>query len=791
MQQVPQVSWFMKKLKRLPIGRDDELVSGKREASLRTLNVVKSIIGEAIASLTQSQPSAKGQQSWLLIVNITSFVVLCLVVFSKQVPVVMYRYDGTVLLNAAKNQRQWMGSGFDFTMNFLEGNGGLWWAQINTLLDPAFILSSFLAADDTQVPVFAFTFYATEFFLATMLLGHCVGIRRSVVLGSAWLGSLVAFPFFVPTLGTDLLWGNPHALTVISLLSVTVWLLTQIGRGPRVLSWLSALALLLVGGWICFAFAGAAVQPIPVAMAFVTACVCASRSARELRTKVVALLGVGAILGIVFGRFLIGLYMNTKGAVFPTEMFARPLGLENISHLLAPHGRWMSRLLWFFSLAGALLVVSFSTNRQLRTFAFAFLAIQGGIALLVGLIRFWWGDWWAVNPAYIDIYCFSLTSLLAGGLIAALLRLAVQAARRGWSAPTFRLDECPRTVRNFGAIMLSLLPFISLLWAGQPYRDKNFLSDDPWRWPPQATAVADLLQREIGLQNGSVFRGRAVNLSGSRFLEDLQYVPFVSQHSYDQMVLVYAGNDHRLYGLWYFSIPTLIENNHFSSPFFHLITTRLLNTGKIASTHAQTALTKFDYRVLGALGVRYVVTDTVIASNENSIQRLRFSVFEPVRYQYVYELMKLNVGDYSPTRVHVAADATTAMQLMALPSFDFSKEVVLLDGVGNADWVPALNSQINVFRDHLEVAAESNGRSIIVLPVEYSHCLEFSLRSTGPDPVEVRRGNLEQIAIAFSRSLRGSIALHYGPFRNSGCRLADYRDAEALGLKAVPWRAKE
>src|SRR5260221_6584837 len=303
MEQVRYMSRFMKKIKRLPIRRDDELVSGKREASLRTPNVVKSNIGEAIASLTKARLSARGRQSWLVIVNITSFVVLCLVAFSKQVPVVMYRYDGTVLLNAAKNQRQWMGNGFDFTMNFLEGNGGLWWAQINTLFDPAFILSAFLAADDTQVPVFAFTIYATEFFIATILLGYCLGLRFSVVLGSAWLGSLVAFPFFVPTLGTDLLWGNPHALTAIFLLSLTVWLLTQIGCGPRVLSWLSALALLLVGGWICFAFAGAAVQPIPVAMAFVIACVCGSRSARELWTKVAALLGVGAILAIIFGRF--------------------------------------------------------------------------------------------------------------------------------------------------------------------------------------------------------------------------------------------------------------------------------------------------------------------------------------------------------------------------------------------------------------------------------------------------------------------------------------------------------
>ena len=43
------------------------------------------------------------------------------------------------------------------------------------------------------------------------------------------------------------------------------------------------------------------------------------------------------------------------------------------------------------------------------------------------------------------------------------------------------------------------------------------------------------------------------------------------------MDLFYSGNDHRMYGLWYFGIPTLLEANQFSSPFFHLVNARLLN----------------------------------------------------------------------------------------------------------------------------------------------------------------------------------------------------------------------
>jgi hypothetical protein len=123
---------------------------------------------------------------------------------------------------------------------------------------------------------------------------------------------------------------------------------------------------------------------------------------------------------------------------------------------------------------------------------------------------------------------------------------------------------------------------------------------------------------------------------------------------------------------------------------------------------------------------------------------------------------------------------------MANPAFDFGKEVVLTDSLPDANWIPATKSRINVFRDHLELEAESDGRSILVLPVEYSHCLEFMLRSSASAPIEVRRANLEQTAIAFSRSVVGSIALHYGPFEHPDCRLADYRDAKVLALGAVP-----
>ena len=685
----------------------------------------------------------------------------------------MFRYDGTFLLSTALNQRRWMGNGLSYTMNFLEGNGGLWWAQIDTLFDPAFIVAS-LVSDVARWPNIAFTIYASEFFAATLLLGYCLGLRLSLSLSAAWLGSLAAFPFFVPTLSTDILWGNPHAMTAMSLLAVSVWLLQKIGRGRWVKTFAASAGLFAICAYLCLEFAGAIVQLVPAGVIVAAGCFCAAKSGRERRIKLAVLGLISLAIVALFGRFLLGLYLDTKGIVFPNDMWARPLSLSNLSHLLASNARFLGPTIWFSSLGGAVLASVFGTGR-LRIFALCTLAMVLGIAVEIGAIKLFVGDWRSFNPAYFDIYWFPFYALFSVCLFATAARLIAN-----------RLQQRERlrsSLRTVCLLALAMLPWLSLAKARYPYDDPAVRNEDPWRWPPRPTEVTEFLKAEIGLAPGSPVRGRVANLAGATFDKNLLFAPFSSQHNYDQIVLWTTGNDHRLYGLWYFSIPTLIESNHFSSPFFHLIARQLLNSEGIVSGHAQTDLTKFDVRILAMLGTRYVITDREF--DNGAALRLKYSI-DPYRTQYLYEIEAPNLAGYSPTKIHQIKDAATAVQEMADPKFDFQSDVILDTGITEHELNKASATSLRVFRDHLELSAESTGRSILVLPVEYSNCLEFALRSGASEPIEIRRANLEQTAIAFSQSVSGSIALGYGPFRNPGCRLADYRDAQTLRLGDVP-----
>jgi hypothetical protein len=129
---------------------------------------------------------------------------------------------------------------------------------------------------------------------------------------------------------------------------------------------------------------------------------------------------------------------------------------------------------------------------------------------------------------------------------------------------------------------------------------------------------------EIGLTEGSPFRGRIANIAGTDFEPQYAWVPFLSQHDYDAAVSFYTGNDHRNYGLWYFGIPTLIADNQFSSPFFHVINSRLLSSPTQKHVRQLTTITRFEPRIFALLGVRFVITSrplTGIHTEEHACRR--------------------------------------------------------------------------------------------------------------------------------------------------------------------------
>jgi hypothetical protein len=93
-------------------------------------------------------------------------------------------------------------------------------------------------------------------------------------------------------------------------------------------------------------------------------------------------------------------------------------------------------------------------------------------------------------------------------------------------------------------------------------------------------------------------------------------------------------------------------------------------------------------------------------------------------------------------------------------------------------------SRLRVFRDHLVVEAESPGTSLLVLPVEFSHC--FDVRVSDFNQARFLRANINQGALLFSGRLRAELQYRYQPW-HFGCRLRDIDDARRLKLSEVGW----
>lgn len=692
-------------------------------------------------------------QHLLLLAHLASFVALSLVAFQLNSPVAFYRFDGTFLLSVAVNQSHWMAPFGVFSMNPLEGNAGLWFPTAMQLI-PGFAVGRLFG--DELLPAVAFAWFGTEFFVSTLVLGRAIGLRWQASVVGAWVVALSICPFVVPTLASERIWGNPHLLTAISANALALSAFISIGRNSGFRDLLLSLAVLLLLAYIGFS------QPITTVLAWptfgffalVSLFTVGSGTARNRR--ILTLFVIAIFLGFLFGKYLAGLFGYAKTTFFWGDLVPTAVGWRQQSFFLdyGSQVRWLGPFLWATALAGAITCFIRKTSTQVVALGFiGFVLAEMVIAMVVGAGSM---PWRGPVPAYFDLFAFPLYACFIGVLLGGLAR------------------------NQFAARAMVVLPWVVLVGWRAPYDIPLFRNQVPFPWPPHSTAITEKLKGEIGFGEGQPFRGRVVSIAGNDFSPDLSRIPFASQHNYDAMTAFFVGNDHRMYGLWYFGIPTLIENNQFSSPFFHLLTSHFLADPRIQHTRPQTTITRFDERIFRQLGVRFVLTDAPL-QGRSPVQR--YTVTEG-RNQYLYEVLQPNVLGVTPTEATVAANAADAIGRLADQAFAFDKTAVMLDPLPEGTHlVQGKPERLLFYRDHAEISATSEGESLLVLPIEYSRCIESRLRDeSAAGAPRLLRVNLSQLGILFMRKLRGTFDIRFSPLEHPGCRFDDLEDAKRFGL---------
>jgi hypothetical protein len=695
--------------------------------------------------------------------SLLSLLLLTVVAFSRYPHSLFFQFDGTLILGMQRLQTQWMIPGIDFDLNFFEGLGDIW-LPINTSIIPGFVLGG-LMHDSRAMPVVACVVFALEYFASSLILARCFHAGSAAALAGAWLGATLALPLAVPWIINYRLWGSPDLLTIVAVNSLALCAFQQIGRYGRAADIAAAVSFIVLLGYIAISQTVPGVMAFPMTAFFAFATIIGAGDRRERRRKMIAGIVVVVIGSIGLGPYLVALFYYAKTTFFWGDLVSFPITWNQQSFLMTSGEAGMAP--WIAGIAGAALA-SIRENGKFRQLALAlllFVALQQ-IPLLVftavGL------DWAGPPFAYIDMFAVPLYSLFGGYLVIGV-----------W---THRPE-----VQRWAPIVLAVIPWGTLLLMHNYFGvgAERYRQSHAFLWPPSETSITRQLQAAIALKEGEPFRGRVANIAkGDEGRPEFVQVPFVTQHSYDAALSIFTGNDHRYYGMWYYNIPTLFETNQFASPFFDLLSSRLLKDPQDKDVRAHATITRFDKRLYELLGIRFVISDHLLPDME-PIERLVAMPDRPEWTLFLYEVPEAAVAGYWSTRPLSAAKVRVGLQWLSGEAAD-DFDAVVYESVP-ADLVTGTASVLRAFRGYLEIEAFSPGASLLVLPLEYSHCFEIGARAGGD--VRLVRANVNQAALLFSGKVRVELRYRYSIFHFI-CRFADIQDARRLDLVgAGHWNA--
>jgi hypothetical protein len=183
-------------------------------------------------------------------------------------------------------------------------------------------------------------------------------------------------------------------------------------------------------------------------------------------------------------------------------------------------------------------------------------------------------------------------------------------------------------------------------------------------------------------------------------------------------------------------------------------------------------------RVLQMFGTRYyaIIVDYSSATGLPSITLPRRSYKKDDEQWYVYELPRPNVGNYSPTEIITTQSVPEIVEKMRAADFDFTRQAVLAAPIGQP-LVAARDMRMVRVRGGFRVSGHSDGTSLVVLPLQFSHCL----RARDPR-VRFMRVNLMMAGMIFSGDVDTEIRFDYGML-SPGCRRVDLAEFKQMDMK--------
>jgi hypothetical protein len=301
-------------------------------------------------------------------------------------------------------------------------------------------------------------------------------------------------------------------------------------------------------------------------------------------------------------------------------------------------------------------------------------------------------------------------------------------------------------------------------------------ADAPGNFGPlAATPITDRLKDALALDQNRDFRGYAATFTAGGDAPKDWY----QLHAFDSRLWQATSNDLRTVGLWRYGIPTLFHYSTLITPQFYAMSTEFLSRPIDRQMRSAIVFTYPDERILRLWGVRFLISDRDLPFGREAMRQ----TVDGVATLRLYELAESNLGQYAPKRVIPVENFRMGIDVMRRPDFDPREVAVVPSGSLSTGFIEteltsATDVTLTVNRDRLRLRAASAGRTLLVLPAQYSHCWIVS------DPMAtLLRVNMLQLGVLFDGVIDVELRLEMPAFGNLTCRMEDLRDMIRLKVR--------
>jgi hypothetical protein len=700
------------------------------------------------------------------------------------------------------------------TYNPLEGAGSLFFpvdGHFNPIVWPFVLLT-----DPVNQVWVSYVVAALLVFVSTLLVCVALGFPWPIAEASAWFTVLLLM--CVPGISTV----TPHFLQSVVTVNLLLAVVAVVGRRRSLTTLLGIGAFIALSGYLVMIDPGYAVVSAPTLAALVTAIIVSSATRRERGLKILAVgLALCTHAALQTPQNLYALFSYTARSLVSREIIHQPQVAGTAGLPFMP-GAEVFTVLFVLGALCTLVDAVPGLPANAKSLATATGGLFAALTLAGAVYRYTDILWLAPNPRFffmafyppVAIFCVvavlavprlvSRTGELIGGpgerrvvmILTAALGYVI--ARMVWepaSRPALgllmlsigaaaildrygRRRGASRAVMTLFCISLALLPALPLLPYTLGLRDRETNDDrrfvrriwlDKWfALGLETNPIRDFLSARLAIRPGSTFHGYADDF-------------YRSGRPVDHIGLELVANWHANWGdygnglrvfNWHFAdIPTLSSYNAYISPPYYVLFSRSFNDPSEFQAVNYLGITRPRLSLLAMMGLRFLVTNGPL---EDGFTRLVLS-WERFR---IYELPEPNLGTYSPSTVRTVGDAGTVIRTIESAEFDPRTTALVMSPVTGTEHVQAATrSELRYIKGGFTVSATSSGASLLLLPIQFSHCLVVHARSGDRAPRAVRT-NLALLGLRFVHDLDVVIRWDFRYFGRNRCRVQDIADFE-------------